>query len=87
MARSEHPNPTKGEKTVKRHKPKSRPQDVYKSSDTLCWRCAKASTNGCAWSASFKPVNGWTAEPTRLSCQTYYIGSYRVIACPEFERG
>ena len=72
---------------MKRHKPKSRPQDVYKSSDTLCWRCAKAATNGCAWSASFKPVNGWTAEPTKLSCQTHYIGSYRVRACPEFERG
>ena len=72
---------------MKRHKPKNRPQDVYKSSDTLCWRCAKAATNGCAWSASFKPVNGWTAVPTKITCADHTADSYRVVDCPEFERG
>ena len=72
---------------MKRHKPKSRPQDVYKSSDTLCWRCAKAATNGCAWSASFKPVYGWTAEETDLKRIGIGGKSYLVIDCPEFERG
>ena len=26
-------------------------------------------------------------RPTKLSCQTHYIDSYRVRVCPEFERG
>ena len=59
----------------------------------LCFRCKKA-TGGCAWSRSFDPVEGWTAEPTRT---VYRVGyeenprmlkqSYHITACPEFEEG
>lgn len=72
---------------MKRHKPKSRPQDVYKSSDTLCWRYAKAINNGCSWSASFEPVDGWTAIESNLKRIGIGGTSYLVIDCPEFERG
>ena len=68
---------------VKRHIPR----DLYRSCDTLCWRCAKAINNGCSWSERFEPVQGWTAVPTKINCEYYMADSYRVIDCPEFERG
>ena len=72
---------------MKRHKTKNRPKDIVSRPETLCWRCAKSVNNGCSWSASFKPVNGWTAVPTKITFADHTADSYRVIDCPEFERG
>ena len=49
---------------------------------SLCWDCAKSTNNGCSWSADFVPVEGWTAVPM----QKKTFDSFRVDACPEFER-
>lgn len=58
---------------------------------TLCWRCAKA-CGRCSWSdGSFTPVEGWTAQETRLREQHWSmdadrsIQSFHVTACPLFE--
>ena len=72
---------------MKRQKPKRYPTDLYRSCDTLCWRCIKSANNGCSWSERFEPVEGWTAVPTKIKFCDYTDDSYRVIDCPEFERG
>lgn len=72
---------------MKRHKPKNRPKDIVKPDSTLCWRCAKSVNNGCSWSARFEPVQGWTVVQTKIACADHTADSYRVIDCPEFERG
>lgn len=51
---------------------------------SLCWKCARAS-NGCAWSISFKPVDGWDAEPTAINYNGRITDSFFVKDCPEFE--
>ena len=68
---------------VKRHIPR----DLYRSCDTLCWRCAKAINNGCSWSERFEPVQGWTAVETGIKMNGIMDKSYLVKDCPEFERG
>ena len=54
--------------------------------EQLCWSCTKC-TGGCSWSSDFIPVKNWIAEeevyctfPTRREI------SYKVFACPEFEK-
>lgn len=57
-----------------------------------CWTCKKY-INGCSWSRSFKPVEGWEAEEV---LRTYTTGtgenrkietikSYKIIKCPEYD--
>lgn len=62
--------------------------------DTLCWTCARAAegtASECPWAAEFRPVPGWTAEPTRIQMWSSDNGehntphiteSYCVIQCP-----
>lgn len=56
----------------------------------LCCYCMKA-YGGCSWSKEFKPVEGWTAVPTVILTRNPRgkdsIQSYKITACPEFERG
>lgn len=54
----------------------------------LCWDCAKA-CGKCSWSQSFKPVEGWDAEPTVIftQCRINVIPSYYIRGCPEFVQG
>lgn len=66
--------------------------------DTLCWSCKNA-CGGCSWSEvdkstnklRFQPVEGWTADETkvRIGCAQSgrYKTSYLVRACPLFEEG
>ena len=47
--------------------------------DQLCWTCKNALPRGkygCNWSRWLKPVDGWTATPTKRG---YYI-----TACPQY---
>ena len=60
---------------------------------TLCWECAKATRitegNGdtCEWATAFKPVPGWTAEPTKkYQTRDNQMDSFLVTDCPKFER-
>ena len=58
--------------------------------DTLCWDCKNSTNNGCEWSRSFKPVEGWNAVPSAIlvgGANDKYTGSYLVLECPKFERG
>lgn len=53
---------------------------------TLCWYCENA-IGRCAWSSRLRPVEGWTAEKTRIKATPdAFIDSYRVIECPCFEK-
>lgn len=54
---------------------------------TLCWSCKKAIGN-CSWSdGTFRPVDGWDAEPTIIwsdkKCE--YIDSFQVFNCPLYD--
>ena len=49
-------------------------KEEYKRS--LCFDCSKACVRGCSWADDYTPVDGWTAEKTRLG--------YLVLKCPEF---
>lgn len=49
----------------------------------LCFRCDNA-CGGCSWSKDFTPVEGWTAEKTKIWIGRTTIDSYRITACPEF---
>ena len=58
----------------------------FKSKPTICWNCANA-CGGCCWSKSFKPVDGWTATPTKVyQVKDCYIDSYVVYKCPQFKK-
>ena len=53
-----------------------------------CWYC-KNYINGCSWSRSFIPVEGWTAKPVKrvygfANGETKVINTYKIIKCPEF---
>ena len=52
----------------------------------LCWRCKNA-CGGCNWSKHFKPIIGWTAEPTIIKDSMGDFSSYKIHKCPEFIRG
>ena len=58
--------------------------------DTLCWDCKNSTNNGCEWSRSFKPVEGWNAVPSAILVgggNDKYTDSYLVLDCPKFEKG
>lgn len=65
--------------------------------NTLCWECVNAVpvngthgcyANGCPWSVSFKPVDGWEAKPTRIKSHEQISNkSYEVYKCPLFRVG
>jgi hypothetical protein len=59
---------------------------AYKeNSNKLCSSCKKA-TGLCSWSREFKPVDGWTATPTKLLIgKNKYTDSFYITACPEYE--
>lgn len=61
---------------------------------TLCWRCRKAAPStqagtGCSWSRRFQPVPGWEAEATQMwvGGERGTVPTFRVVKCPEFEKG
>ena len=51
---------------------------MIEEKDTLCVSCAKACNGGCSWSASLRPVSGWTAQQTNRG--------WMVTECPSFVR-
>jgi len=53
---------------------------------TLCWDCAHATDDSCAWVRDGEPVDGWTARETKLLWARAYSSSYHVNACPKFKR-
>jgi hypothetical protein len=55
-------------------------------SNTLCWKCKRATDSSCSWSKEFKPVEGWEAVQTTIKGQSYR-NTYRVKKCPKFVRG
>ncbi|MCL2352891.1 MAG: hypothetical protein FWC55_10205 [Firmicutes bacterium] len=55
--------------------------------DTICWECANANGNGCGWFRRHSPVPGWTAEKSFIGDNEDFGESFRVLRCPEFERG
>ena len=58
----------------------------FRTKPTICWNCANA-CGGCCWSKSFKPVDGWTATPTKVyQVKDSYIDSYVVYKCPQFKK-
>ena len=56
---------------------------VSRTAETLCWKCANATNNGCLWSRSLIPVDGWIAEEDHHNGD-YMGGSYLVRECPKF---
>lgn len=53
---------------------------------TLCWDCAHATDDQCAWVRDGEAVEGWTATPTKLKWGGDYSKSYIVRTCPMFKR-
>ena len=51
-----------------------------------CCTC-KNFYNGCSWSRSFTPVDGWKANPTVITHGNRSLESYEILYCPEYERG
>lgn len=55
-----------------------------RSRETLCWTCINA-YGGCSWSSKArKPVKGWKAK--RIDLKGYPESTYKVLACPEYEK-
>lgn len=52
--------------------------------DTLCWSCKKC-YGGCSWSKSFKPVEGWEADRTKVKSKESDYSSYHVKSCPQYQ--
>lgn len=68
----------------------------FAKKETICPDCENCVPNpetgkGCSWSRQFKPVEGWTAEKTKIVNRTieegkeYTIDSYKVLDCPLFK--
>lgn len=55
----------------------------FVQSDSLCWRCSRATDGSCSWSGSLTPVDGWVAEITKAE-NHYGSETYRVRECPQF---
>lgn len=60
---------------------------MCKKDEQLCWECQRA-TGGCSWSTMGKPVEGWTAEKTKIpnGCAGEFTDSYKITACPLFKK-
>lgn len=76
--------------TKGKNKEKMISDDKFHYTPQPCWSCKKA-CGGCNWSAFFKPVDGWVAEPTTIKNSLgdgkKDMGSYRIISCPEYMEG
>ena len=56
-------------------------------SANICIMC-KNSCGLCAWSANYKPVEGWTAKPIKKKTKDgRTINGYFVVDCPKYEPG
>ena len=57
----------------------------YVTQNSLCWDCANATNKSyaCSWAWHLKPVEGWTAIPTKKESGQ---NGFLVIECPLFER-
>lgn len=66
-------------------------QRITNNTPTLCWRCKNAvpgPETGCSWSRGFIPVQGWTAQETKIRVVGGgTIDSFLVLECPEFMEG
>lgn len=64
---------------------KARPEDgpTRRMTNELCFSCDNA-CGGCSWSREFKPVPGWTAEPSLIWVGDRQMDSYHITDCPEF---
>lgn len=49
-------------------------------SDSLCWKCSRATDGSCSWSDDFVPVKGWKAEQDIIGRHI----TYNVRECPMF---
>ena len=63
------------------------------NTNKLCFRCKNA-YNGCEWSRSFDPVEGWIAEKVKPkntrhdTCNSNMLKQdWHIIWCPKFEEG
>lgn len=65
--------------------------DARPQTPTLCWGCMKAvgpREKRCSWSREFIPVEGWTAQETKLGMgHGKPTQSYRVEKCPLYVEG
>lgn len=57
---------------------------------TKCWSCENTAYGKCPWFTDFTPVEGWTAEPTKINNAIKagarrLIDSYLVLDCPLYE--
>lgn len=57
--------------------PPTPPEISYKQLTTICWCCENATNDGCSWSRSFIPVEGWEATPTII--QGGFNAKYELI--------
>ena len=69
---------------MKYYRKKQIKTDYTKEEFTKCWTCQNACNNGCSWSRSFKPVEGWKAEKTYIESNGIFAESYNVIECPKY---
>ena len=49
-----------------------------------CFNCCKC-YDGCSWSLSGTPVDGWDAVPTVKTYEGKAKHTYKILWCPEFE--
>ncbi len=63
------------------------PQRAAKPNSTICWNCKNAVCSGCAWSRSFKPVDGWEAKRETINAGGRFLETYTVRSCPQFLEG
>ena len=64
--------------------------NIGQNTNALCFKCKNA-YGGCAWSKSFDPVDGWTAEPVKPKNTKHDTSNpnmrkqdYHIIDCPKF---
>lgn len=58
----------------------------YSENDTICWKCKRScakESEQCSWARSFRPVEGWVAEPT-ICDKSVGETSFNVRFCPQF---
>lgn len=64
-------------------------KNVPPNIDTLCWKCNRATEKhncACEWATQGKPVPGWEATPTEITCRDNGVtySSFHVKHCPKF---